>query len=74
MGDGNLSDGAGVIVNNNDGVQNLIYNGLFIIMVKVILGKDVNTGEILKLEANNVNGFNPTYEVTQFVPNTGIIN
>ena len=49
-GDGNLSDGAGVVINNNDGtgpnLQWLVYNN-----GKVILGKDVNTGEILvKLE------------------------
>ncbi|UTJ07929.1 tandem-95 repeat protein [Arcobacter roscoffensis] len=71
-GDGDLSDGTGVIVNNNDGtgpdLEWLVYNN-----GKVLLGKDANTGEILvKLEANNVNNDNPTYEVTQFVPNTGI--
>ncbi|MFK2823864.1 VWA domain-containing protein, partial [Arcobacter sp. YIC-80] len=71
-GDGDLSDGVGIIVNNNDGTGpnlqwNVYNNG------KVLLGKDANTGEILvKLEANNVNSANPTYEVTQFVPNSGI--
>ncbi|WP_071628102.1 Calx-beta domain-containing protein [Poseidonibacter lekithochrous] len=71
-GDGDLSDGSGVIINNGDGTgPNLVWtvfnNG------KVILGKDATSGQILvKIEANNVNSDNPTYEVTQFVPNTGI--
>ena len=71
-GDGDLSDGSGVIINNGDGtgpslVWTVFNNG------KVILGKDETSGQILvKIEANNVNSDNPTYEVTQFVPNTGI--
>lgn len=71
-GDSDLSDGVGVIINNNDGsapsLTWLVYNN-----GKVILGKDINTGEILiKLEAKDILSDNPTYEVTQFKANTGI--
>ncbi len=71
-GDKDPSDGLGVVINGGDGTgPNLVWtvynNG------KVILGKDEATGKILvKLEANNVNSDHPTYEVTQFVPDTGI--
>ena len=71
-GDVDSSDGLGIIINNDDGtgpsIEWTIYsNG------KIILGKDLDSNEIvIKLEANNVNSDNPTYDVTQFVPNTGI--
>ncbi len=73
-GDTSSSTDLGIIVNNNDGtgpnLQWSTYNN-----GKVILGVDENSGKVLvKLEANNINSDNPTYEVTQFVPNTGIDN
>ena len=71
-GDADLTNGVGAIINDNDGTGPqltwLVYNN-----GKVILAKDVNTGEILiKLEARDILSNNPTYEVTQFKANTGI--